>query len=211
MIAPTFYTLPGNEAFVPTAAHPGEDVGGDIRACLPSPAIPSNYGNSNFYTNYTLDQGASFFVDGKEQPYNFSLYDFRELVDRKETVLLAPGQTALINSGFKIFFPSLKDLWAPWSNFLPYYQIVSRSGLAHKHKVVVTNSPGIIDCGYQDWIKVSLTNSGKDYHVFTHGTRIAQGIYGFAFDQSLCGSTTDSSIFEESQRATGGFGSTALT
>jgi dUTP pyrophosphatase len=90
------------------------------------------------------------------------------------------------------------------------YKIVPRSGLAHKHGVVVTNSPGIIDAGYQDWVKVSLTNTRDNYHVFTHGSRIAQGLCEVVWDQSGNQATTNENVFSVTGRSTGGFGSTKV-
>jgi len=215
MLGPTFYTLPGNEKFVPSVSHPGEDAGADIRACLNSQEEQYDIVDARrFYQGYNYELAGKLFVDGIQSHRHSDLKDFESfysLIKDNGFLLLYPGQTVLINSGFKISFPDFKSLPEPWQNFVPFYQVVSRSGLAHKHRVVVTNSPGIIDSGYQDWIKVSLTNNGESYHVFTDGSRIAQGIYSIAYDQHKAATTTDPSVFRESQRSTGGFGSTALT
>ena len=110
----------------------------------------------------------------------------------------------------KIILPNLSNLNFPWSSLLPVYKIVPRSGLANKLRIVVTNSPGIIDSGYQDWVRVSLTNNSKSYHVFTHGSRIAQGLCEMVFDQTGNQSTTNESVFNVTGRTTGGFGSTGV-
>lgn len=213
MLAPIFYTLPGDEAFAPRVAHPGEDAGGDISA-----HVTDTYRLDEakaFYSSYThqLSQqthGAKghLFVDGKQQPP--SEKDFLGLIDKGGAVLLSPGATVLINSGFKILFPDLKTLGFPWSYFVPCYNILPRSGLACKHNITVTNSPGLVDSGYQDWVKVSLTNNSNNYHAFTHGARIAQGVFALVIDQSSSGVITDDSAFAATKRSTGGFGSTAL-
>jgi dUTP pyrophosphatase len=88
------------------------------------------------------------------------------------------------------------------------YKIVPRSGLANNHGIKVTNSPGIIDRGYRGWVKVSLTNDGYDYHVFTHGSRIAQGLCELVINQTKRQVVTNESVFDLSQRSANGFGST---
>lgn len=213
MLAPTFYTLPGEEAFAPKVAHPGEDAGGDISAHV-TDTYTSDEAKA-FYSHYKQRLSEQvpgierhLFVDGKHQPLPEE--DFLDLIGKNGAVLLRPGATALVNSGFKILFPDLKKIGLPWSCFVPCYNILPRSGLACKHNVTVTNSPGLVDSGYQDWIKVSLTNNSDNYHAFTHGARIAQGVFALAIDQSSSQTTTDDSIFATTKRSTGGFGSTAL-
>jgi dUTP pyrophosphatase len=208
MIAPLFYTDPGNELFVPTIAHPGEDAGADIKAC-----VEGAKDSVKFYRDFetwTMKYGTRLYVDG-EVFTSESESDFLDVIDGcGGAVLLPPGETVLVNSGFKIILPSLLDLGYPWNSLIPVYKIMSRSGLAHKHGVVVTNAPGIIDSGYQDWVKVSLTNRGSDWHAFTRGSRIAQGLCEMVIDQSLAETTTSSKVFEVTGRSTGGFGSTKV-
>jgi dUTP pyrophosphatase len=213
MLSPTFYTLPGEEAFAPKVAHPGEDAGGDISA-----RVTDEYSLDKakaFYSNYAQSVSkqapsakSNLFVDGKDQPSSEG--NFLDLISQDGAILLYPGATVLVNSGFKILFPDLKNLGSPWSSFVPCYNILPRSGLACKHNVTVTNSPGLVDSGYQDWIKVSLTNNSNNYHAFRHGARIAQGVFALVIDQSSSQTTTNDSIFTATKRAIGGFGSTAL-
>lgn len=211
MIAPLFYVRPGDEQFVPQVSHPHEDAGADIRA-----HVKDEYDRDvaiDFYREFesdTLRHGTRLYIDG-EIFTSESESDFLTVLDECEGgVLLAPGDTVLVSSGFKIILPCLKNLNFPWSSLLPVYKIVPRSGLAHKHRIVVTNSPGIIDAGYQDWVRVSLTNNGDSYHVFTHGSRIAQGLCEMVFDQTGSQSTTNESVFDVTGRTTGGFGSTGM-
>ena len=49
-----------------------------------------------------------------------------------------------------------------------------RSGLAFKHGIMLTNSPGLIDAGYRGELRVSLYNSGAETFVVAVGERIAQ-------------------------------------
>ena len=211
MISPLFYVNPGDESFVPTVSHPGEDAGADIRA-----HTRDGYDHESairFYRDFeqwTMKYGARLYVDG-EVFTSESEGDFVDVIEQcGGAVFLAPGETQLVHSGFKVILPKLDGLGSPWNNLLSVYKIVPRSGLAHKHKVVVTNSPGIIDSGYQDWVKVSLTNRGDDYHVFTHGSRIAQGLCELVLDQSRSNHTTNPGVFNVTARSTGGFGSTLM-
>ncbi len=211
MIAPIFYVRPGDESFVPKVAHPHEDAGADIRA-----HVRDEYDRDvaiDFYRDFesdTLRHGTRLYIDG-DVFTSESESDFLDILDQcGGGVLLAPGDTVLVNSGFKVILPNLKNLTFPWSSLLPVYKIVPRSGLAHKHRITVTNSPGIIDAGYQDWVKVSLTNNGDSYHVFTHGARIAQGLCEMVFDQTGSQSTTNETVFNVTGRSTGGFGSTSV-
>lgn len=214
MLFPTFYTAPGNESFVPTPAHPGEDAGADICACIDTYNAKAviDFHNAIEYQppNAAIGGKGYLYIDGKKHSH-LGRKEFIGIVEKAGgAVLLPPGQTVLVNSGFKIALNDFSELGAPWNSMVGYYQIVSRSGLAHKHGIVVTNAPGIIDAGYRDWVKVSLTNRGKDYHCFTHGARIAQGIYSIAIDQSGSVRVTDEETLGNTTRQTGGFGSTQI-
>ena len=211
MVSPLFYVRPGDESFVPQVSHPGEDAGADIRA-----HVTDTYDRDDaidFYREFesaSLRHGTRLYVDG-EVFTSESESDFLDVLDQcGGAALLGPGCTELVSSGFKVILPNLKNLTFPWSSLVSVYKIVPRSGLADKHGVIVTNSPGIIDAGYQDWVKVSLTNTRDNYHVFTHGSRIAQGLCEMVFDQSGNKSTTNENVFEVTGRSTGGFGSTGV-
>jgi dUTP pyrophosphatase len=205
MLPATFYVNAGDELFVPTVAHPFEDAGADIRAHVKDK--PSEAELVTFFLACRTDQ---LFINGAPLKCNDS-QEFSNFVNRLDgAFLLSPGESRLINAGFKILMPSFHSLGAPWSSMLPVYKIVSRSGLAAKHRIVVTNAPGIVDSGYQDWVKVSLSNYGKGYHVFSCGTRIAQGLLEMVVDQTLGETTNNMEAFQASSRSTGGFGSTQL-
>lgn len=110
-----------------------------------------------------------------------------------ESLVLAPGRRALVPCGFAMALP-------------PGYeaQVRPRSGLAARHGVTVLNSPGTIDADYRGEVKVILINLGEDDFVITRGERIAQLVVApvtqpaFELVEEL----------DETQRGTGGFGST---
>ncbi|WP_459207229.1 dUTP diphosphatase [Pseudomonas sp. MLB6B] len=88
--------------------------------------------------------------------------DLRALL--QQDTVLEPGQTLLIPTGLSIFIsdPSLAALVLP------------RSGLGHKHGIVLGNLVGLIDSDYQGELMVSCWNRGHAPFTLTVGERIAQ-------------------------------------
>jgi dUTP diphosphatase len=87
-----------------------------------------------------------------------------DLVARVEHVLAPGGGRALIPTGIAVALPE------GYAGF-----VLPRSGLALRHGVTCLNTPGLIDCGYRDELKVLLVNTDprEDYRV-ERGDRIAQ-------------------------------------
>ena len=87
-----------------------------------------------------------------------------DLVARADHVLAAAGGRALVPTGIAIALP---DGYAGF--------VLPRSGLALRHGVTCLNTPGLIDCGYRDELKVLLVNTDphEEYRV-ERGDRIAQ-------------------------------------
>lgn len=56
-------------------------------------------------------------------------------------------------------------------------QVRPRSGMAAKHSVTITNTPGTIDCDYRGEILIILINLGKEPFTIQHGDRIAQMVF----------------------------------
>ena len=108
-------------------------------------------------------------------------------------ITLAPGQRALIPSGFAI---SLPEGWEA--------QVRPRSGLALKHGVTVLNAPGTIDSDYRGEIGVILINHGDAPFTITRGDRIAQLVVARA--PRIIWIETDN--LTPTTRADSGFGST---
>ena len=82
-----------------------------------------------------------------------------------ETVTINPMECKVISTGLKMSIPNLWEL-----------QIRSRSGLAANYQVFVLNSPGTVDSGYLDEIKIILFNAGQNAYTVNKGDRIAQGV-----------------------------------
>jgi dUTP pyrophosphatase len=110
----------------------------------------------------------------------------------QQDTLLAPGQTLLIPTGLSIYIgdPGLAAL------------ILPRSGLGHKHGIVLGNLVGLIDSDYQGELMVSCWNRGHTEFTLTVGERIAQLVLVPVVQAHF--ELVDS--FDESQRGTGGFG-----
>lgn len=81
-----------------------------------------------------------------------------------EALQLAPGETELIPSGMALHIAD-ESLAA---------MVLPRSGLGHKHGIVLGNLVGLIDSDYQGEVLVSVWNRGNDVFTIEPGERIAQ-------------------------------------
>ncbi|MDE1981745.1 MAG: dUTP diphosphatase [Betaproteobacteria bacterium] len=118
--------------------------------------------------------------------------DLRACIDAPIT--LAPGQTTLVPSGMAIHIGD------------PGYaaMILPRSGLGHKHGIVLGNLVGLIDSDYQGQVMVSLWNRGQEAFELKPMERMAQLVVVPVVQVAL--DVVDD--FEASSRGAGGFGST---
>jgi len=112
----------------------------------------------------------------------------------KADVTLNPGERALIPTGIAIA-PDRNDVVAI---------LAARSGLAVKHGITVTNGIGVIDSDYRGEISVSLCNVSDKPYTVSRGDRIAQ----LMFMSILQADFTPSEELDDTERGTGGFGST---
>ncbi|WP_343607161.1 dUTP diphosphatase [Roseateles sp.] len=118
--------------------------------------------------------------------------DLRACLD--EAITLAPGDTVLVPTGLAIHIGDA-GLAA---------MILPRSGLGHKHGVVLGNLVGLIDSDYQGQLMVSVWNRGKDSFTIQPMERIAQMVI-VPVVQPTFRVVED---FDASSRGEGGFGST---
>lgn len=89
-------------------------------------------------------------------------------------------------------------------------QVRSRSGLAAKNQVAVLNSPGTVDADYRGEVKVILINHGLNEFIINHGDRIAQGVLSSVIGKNLINLKKIDNINENTERGSGGFGSTGI-
>lgn len=118
--------------------------------------------------------------------------DLRACID--ESIHLAPGETTLIPTGLSVYIENPE--WAA--------MLLPRSGLGHKHGIVLGNLVGLIDSDYQGQLMVSCWNRGSKAFTIEVGERIAQMVIVPVIQVGF----NIVSEFTESSRGEGGFGST---
>ena len=111
------------------------------------------------------------------------------------SVNLAPLERTIIKTGLFIALPEGYEA-----------QVRPRSGLAAKKGITVLNSPGTIDADYRGEIGVILINLSNEIFTIENGERIAQLVIA-KYEQAQW---EEVDILEETQRGTGGFGSTGV-
>lgn len=89
-------------------------------------------------------------------------------------------------------------------------QVRSRSGLAAKNQVVVLNSPGTVDADYRGEVKVILINHSDEVFTINHGDRIAQAVIASVIGKNFAKFSKVDNIDENTERGSGGFGSTGV-
>jgi dUTP pyrophosphatase len=117
--------------------------------------------------------------------------DMRACIDAPLDV--PPGETTLVPTGLAIYIgdPSLAAVLLP------------RSGLGHKHGIVLGNLTGLIDSDYQGQVYISCWNRGNAAYTVQPGERIAQMVFVPVAQVEF----TIVDEFEETARGAGGFGS----
>jgi dUTP pyrophosphatase len=117
--------------------------------------------------------------------------DLRACIDAP--IQIMPSETILIPTGLAIYIadPALAAV------------ILPRSGLGHKHGIVLGNLVGLIDSDYQGELKVSCWNRSQDHFTIEPGDRIAQLVFVPVVRPSF--KMVD--VFTETSRGEGGFGS----
>jgi dUTP pyrophosphatase len=119
--------------------------------------------------------------------------DLRAILDAP--LVLAPGETQLIKTGLAVHIadPGLAAV------------ILPRSGLGHKHGIVLGNLVGLIDSDYQGELMVSCWNRGQGAFTIEPGERIAQLVFVPVVRAAL---EVVDAFGASSARGAGGFGST---
>lgn len=118
--------------------------------------------------------------------------DLRACID--ESLEIAPGETRLVSTGIAIHIgdPGLAAI------------ILPRSGLGHKHGIVLGNLVGLIDSDYQGPLMVSCWNRGQETFILRPLERLAQLVVVPVVQVTF----RQVDEFQSSDRGTGGFGST---
>lgn len=118
--------------------------------------------------------------------------DLRACIE--EAIQIEPGQTVLVKTGMAIY---IED-----TNFAGL--VLPRSGLGHKHGIVLGNLVGLIDSDYQGELMVSVWNRGQTTFTIEPGERLAQ----YVLVPVVQAQFDIVSEFEATERGAGGFGHT---
>lgn len=111
----------------------------------------------------------------------------------EQTVCIQPGQTVLVPTGLSM------EIEEGFAGF-----IYARSGLATKRGLAPANKVGVIDSDYRGQVMVSLHNHTNTLQSVEPGERVAQIVFAPVYQAQFC--LVDA--LQETQRGTGGFGST---
>ena len=122
--------------------------------------------------------------------------DMRAAIDEGTTVVIEPGQRAMIPTGMAI---SLEN-----ANVVAI--LAARSGLAVKSGINLANGIGVIDSDYRGEICVGLYNSSDVPFTVNRGDRIAQLLFMPVYTAKLI----EAASLDETARGAGGFGSTGV-
>lgn len=122
--------------------------------------------------------------------------DMRAAIDEDAPVTIAPGARAMIPTGMAI---SLEN-----ANVVAI--LAARSGLAIKSGINLANGIGVIDSDYRGEICVGLYNSSDVPFTVHRGDRIAQLMFMPVYTANLI----EVAALDETERGTGGFGSTGV-
>jgi dUTP pyrophosphatase len=143
------------------------------------------------FVNKSTNQDPEYATDGA------SGFDLR--ANLEESITIPSGRVAIVPTGLFFNIPPNFEI-----------QIRPRSGLAAKNSVTVLNSPGTIDADYRGEVKVILINHGLDEFTINHGDRIAQAVMASVFAKNVVNLSKVDEISNETERGTGGFGSTGV-
>lgn len=124
-------------------------------------------------------------------------FDLRANLQKPYT--LESGKFAVIPTGLFFEIPPHFEI-----------QVRPRSGLAAKFGVTVLNTPGTVDSDYRGEIKVILINHGQETFVINNGDRIAQAVIASVLGKNVISLNQVSEISDDTQRSSGGFGSTGI-
>jgi len=123
-------------------------------------------------------------------------FDLRAAVPAGAPTVLAPGERALVPTGFACAVPHGYEM-----------QVRPRSGLAVKHGIGIVNSPGTVDSDYRGPLMVCLINLGAEPFAINRGDRIAQAIVAPAPQHTLL----EVDELDDTIRGHRGFGSTGIS
>lgn len=174
----------------PNSGYTQEDFNKEFNPSTPIPNLDSYKININF-KNESNNPNPEYATDGS------SGFDLRANLDSPITI--HPNGVKIIPTGLYFEIPENFEI-----------QVRPRSGLAAKNHVTVLNTPGTIDADYRGEIKVILINHGENGFVVNHGDRIAQAVVAAVTAKNFIKLNKVTNINEDTERGSGGFGSTGV-
>jgi len=119
--------------------------------------------------------------------------DIRACIGEGKELTIGPGERLAVPTGLSFEIPDGHEI-----------QVRPRSGLSLKTGLMVVNAPGTIDSDYRGEVKVILGNLGQNKEVIAHGDRLAQIVLAPVLKAHF----VEESVLADSERGSGGFGST---
>jgi dUTP pyrophosphatase len=160
-----------------------------------------SYLNTNFSFNEDKFKKLIRFVNKSNNPdpeyatEGSSGFDLR--ANLEESITIPSGKVKLVPTGLFFELPENMEI-----------QVRPRSGLAVKNGISVLNTPGTVDSDYRGEIKVILINHGDEDFVINNGDRIAQAVVAVVTAKNFIKLTRVDKINTDTNRNSGGFGST---
>lgn len=181
-----------NMALDPNDPYTMEDYENEFMIQFPT----QNNAQGQFSNKFQIDfVNMSNNMDPKYETKGSSGFDLR--ANLLAPTIIGVGKRAIIPTGLFFQLPDNFEI-----------QIRPRSGLAAKHGITVLNTPGTIDADYRGEIKIILINLGEEDFEVKHGERIAQAVISTVTADNIIQLNSVISINEDTDRGTGGFGST---
>lgn len=164
-----------------------EVTSGEMRPALPVEVVIKDHEFIKEFGLPTIATPGSAAVDLRA--------NVKALAGGSEVFYLQPGNTILLRTGIAI---AIKN-----PEFAAF--MIPRSGLGHRHGIVLGNGTGLIDSDYQGEMHISLTNQSTTSFKINHGDRIAQLYFAPVIRPFF---TIVDDFGETTQRGEGGFNST---
>lgn len=123
-------------------------------------------------------------------------FDLKAFIPEQGEIILKAGSRDKIPTGLKMVIPQGFEV-----------QIRPRSGLAFKHGISLTNTPGTIDSDYRGELQILIINHGDEDFVIKHGERVAQAVIAPVW-QAKFKEISELPDESDNDRGAGGFGST---
>lgn len=166
----------------------------DILKNLSNDNVPQNTFNSDSLKIITKFTNKSNNADPEYAKIGDSGFDMRAFLD--SPVTLNSLERKLIPTGLRFELSSNTEL-----------QVRPRSGMALKHGISVLNTPGTVDEGYRGEVGIIVVNLSNEPYTINPGERIAQGVIINVIGQNISNLVKTENL-NETERGTGGFGST---